>query len=316
MTAVVIPANHRELSTKDAIKDMKHATVAVLLETAREIVEEQCEDSKVLDPTVEAKIAKFDIEEISLGRVLGRGGFCVVREIEKIKTQTSKEYAKSLESKTLKGSFLSRMMMKRSRGKPESERQHSVKDFRSNSGLELESVDPNGVKMSECSIDFKYCRDFVAARSKQSRKSGRYVIKQIALDLKQSDKITFMKGTVDMAMEAKFLSALDHPNIIGLTGVGALGPYSDAYFLVLEKLNETLSRKIKNWMNIDRQCKGITGVFTGSKRKEENLYRHQIEAAYDIACGGAYLHEKNIIFRDLVSQYCYRSAGAGAAGLS
>jgi serine/threonine protein kinase len=265
------------MSTNDVIS-MRHAAAEVLLATAREIVEGQCADSKVLDPTVEATIPKFDSEEITLGRVLGRGGFCVVREIEKIKTPTSNGYTRKS-----KGSILTRMMMKQSRGK-QPECQNSIKDFQ-----------------------IEHSRDSVASRSKLSRKSGRYVLKRLALDLKHSDKITYMKGIVDMAMEAKFLSALDHPNIIGLTGVSTQDPYSDGYFLVLEKLDETLSRKIKTWMNIDRQCQGITGVFTGSKRKEEDLYRDRIEAAYDIAAGAAYLHEKNIIFRDLVS-LCYRVA--------
>lgn len=277
--AIVIPANHQEMSTSDVIKDMRNASTEILLETAREIVEKQCADSKVLDPIVEAEVPKFDSQEITLGRVIGRGGFCVVRAIEKIKTPTSSEYAKKS-----KGLFLFRMM-KRSRGKPEGE--NTLNNLERNS---------------------EYSRDYVASRSK--RKKGCYVLKQVALDLKFSDKITYMKGTVDIAMEAKFLSALDHPNIIRLTGVSAQGPYSsEGYFLMLEKLNETLSRKIKTWTNVDRQCKGITGVFTGSKRKEEDLYRDRIEAAYDIAAGAAYLHEKNIIFRDLVSHYDYQIAG-------
>lgn len=299
--AIAIPANNREMSTKEVIKDMRHASAEDLLETARAIVEEQCADSKVLDPTVEAIIPKFDSDEITLGRVLGRGGFCVVREIEKIKMLTSNDYAKES-----KGSFLNRMV-KRSRGKPE--RQNASK-YSQNSSIseQEESIDLHGGKIAEFNVDSKYSKDFVASRSKRSRKSGRYVLKRVAPDMKFSDKLTYMKGIIDMAMEAKFLAVLDHPNIIGLIGVSTQDAYSDGYFLVIEKLDETLSRKIKTWTNIDRQCKGITGVFTGSKRKEEDLYRDRIEAAYDIAAGAAYLHEKNIIFRDLVSQYCYRVA--------
>jgi serine/threonine protein kinase len=284
---IVIPANHgNKMSTKDIIQDMRNASDEVLMQMAREIVEKQCADSKVLDLAGEARIPKFSSREITLGRVLGRGGFCIVREIEKIKTSPSHGHAKKS-----KGSFMFRMM------KPCLSKTPERKTESKNTEDDCDSV--SDIPRAE-----------VAARSKKSRKSrGRYVLKQVAPDLKHSDKITYMKGTVDMAMEAQFLSALDHPNILRLTGVNAQGPYSDGYFLVLEKLNETLSRKIKTWMNMDRQCKGITGVFAGSKRKEEDLYRDRIEASYDIAAGAAYLHEKNVVFRDLVSQYCYQIAG-------
>ena len=55
-----------------------------------------------------------------------------------------------------------------------------------------------------------------------------------------------------MAREAEFLSNLDHPNIIklrGLTLSGAAGfangPYG--YFLIIDRLFETLDQMIKQW---------------------------------------------------------------------
>eukprot|EP00536_Pseudo-nitzschia_multiseries_P014237 jgi/Psemu1/214158/e_gw1.676.4.1 len=50
---------------------------------------------------------------------------------------------------------------------------------------------------------------------------------------------------------------------------------------------------------MDRQCKGITGVFTGSKNKARRLQSERILAACHLVAGMEYLHRKNIVFRDL-----------------
>ena len=285
--------------SKDIMKDMRRAPTHVLLATAEDIVQQQTQGSTVFDPTVEARIPGFDTQEITLGRVLGRGGFCVVREVEKINTGAGDEG--SLSSLRSKGSFLMRMMRrkpsKRSLGrKSTGDADSSVCGSDLNdSTIDVPVTDNVGV------VDFKYSRDFVARSARKGRRKGaRYVVKRVALELKHEDKIRFLKGTVDLAMEAKFLSVLDHPNIVQLVGVSSCGPFTENSFIVLEKMTETLTRRFKTWMNVSRQCQGVTGIFTGSKGKIEGLNRERIEVAYDIACGANYLHKKNIIFRDLV----------------
>jgi serine/threonine protein kinase len=126
-------------------------------------------------------------------------------------------------------------------------------------------------------------------------------MKQLSSDLKRSDKINFLKGTVDLAMETRFLASIHHENVISLKGISNIGAFSDGYFIILERLNETLGRKVKGWMDMDRQCKGITGVFTGSKKKAHTLQMERISAACDLAAAMGYLHQKDIVFRDLVS---------------
>jgi len=124
-------------------------------------------------------------------------------------------------------------------------------------------------------------------------------MKQLASELKRLDKIKFLKGTVDLAMETRFLASLHHDNIIRLHGVSSDGAFSDGYFIILERINETLGRRVKSWMDIDRQCKGITGVFTGSKKKALKLQSERMSAACDLAAGMEFLHRRNIVFRDL-----------------
>jgi serine/threonine protein kinase len=247
--------NETHASANSTLEEIREASVQVLLETVAGVVQQKEAHSNVFDSTAETNIPKFGMQEITLGSVLGRGGFCVVREIRRIKAVVSGSSNKS-----------------------------------SNNNL-----NSNSSNMSESSLLFRMMK---RTQSRNGRK--KYVFKQIFPELKDTDKLAFLKGTVDLATEAKYLSALVHPNIILLCGASRKGPCEEGYFLVLEKLTETLTKKLKTWVNIDRQCNGITGVFTGSKKKMQQLYQTRLEVAFDIANGAEYLHEKNVVFRDLV----------------
>ena len=131
-------------------------------------------------------------------------------------------------------------------------------------------------------------------------KGSRYVIKQVAEESLHTNRIAFLKGTVDLALEAKFLSSLSHPNIVELKGVSEGGPFREGYFLVMDRLHETLPTKLKKWMTTDRQCKGITGFFAGGKKKINALFVDRMTAAYGVAMALNYLHSLRIVYRDLV----------------
>jgi serine/threonine protein kinase len=266
------------------MQDLKYATIDTLLGTASEVVADIADSSNVFDPIIEEKMPRFHQKEVSFGHILGRGGFCVVREVEKIRPNGKSvgTSTKSCLSKKSRLGFICRIVKKRKAAMDDS-------DIFDLDNSESPTMD-----------DIKFSRDFIASRSKKSRirGAGRYVVKTVSTDL---DKLNYMKGHVDMALEAKFLSALDHPNIIELAAISATDSCHPDFFLILERMTETLTKKIKSWMDRDRLNQGIGGIFTGGKKKVEKLYRERIGASYDIANGLYYLHCKKIIFRDLVS---------------
>lgn len=55
-----------------------------LLNVAKGVVEKKTAGSVLLDTNAEGRIPKFKLKELNLGRVLGRGGFCVVNEVSSI----------------------------------------------------------------------------------------------------------------------------------------------------------------------------------------------------------------------------------------
>jgi len=59
-------------------------TESHLLNVSKGVVEKKTSGSVLLDTNAEGRIPKFKLQELSLGRVLGRGGFCVVNEVTTI----------------------------------------------------------------------------------------------------------------------------------------------------------------------------------------------------------------------------------------
>lgn len=74
------------------------------------------------------------------------------------------------------------------------------------------------------------------------------------------DRKKFVRGAADLVIEASLLSALTHPNIIHLLGVTE-GPVEDnfangkdhGFFLVLDRLYDTLDHKLVDWKEIPGQ---------------------------------------------------------------
>lgn len=215
-----------------------------------------------------------------IGKVVGRGGFAVVNEVKGFRIVNQNGGKKTIARRILKTSS-------------------KLSDTSSQKTNQLDET------TTDSSIDTRETSGSNEARKQALANEGakndkvRFVVKQVCDDMNKTDKLTFMKGVVDMTIEAKFLANLSHPNIMELRGVSAGGPYREGYFLILERLDSTLADRIKVWMHQDHNSKGISGVFLGSKKKASNMIYDQYRSAYSVANAIHYLHEKKIIYRDL-----------------
>ena len=138
------------------------------------------------------------------------------------------------------------------------------------------------------------------------RKNGetRYAIKMVRRDVfqNQDNEKNKVAGVCDLAIESAFLSSLNHPCIIKLRAVADMQhPFSKDYFLVLDRLKETLGKRIHGaWKLKEKRLYNFWGRFKDRKgAKRLDFFEHRLERAYDLGCAIQYLHEKQIIHRDL-----------------
>lgn len=138
--------------------------------------------------------------------------------------------------------------------------------------------------------------------SSEIKTKKRYVIKNLNPKLAYNPK-KLVVGAKDLVMEAHFLSAFEHENIIRLRGWCAAGisgfsqtGRADGFFLILDRLSITLSKRIHKWRDDEKARKNLS---KGRQQAKNLLLMTRLKTAIDIASAMNYLHKRRILFRDL-----------------
>jgi serine/threonine protein kinase len=231
----------------------------------------------------------FRRNELVLGRVIGRGGFCSVRELNEIRLASS------------------------SPKKKESAQRRPFRRLGSKDPLPPVPDDSMSTLMPSASrVNLQttkaQSREVLARRVYHKRRS--YVVKQVEAALLNTDRVAYLTGIIDLVMEVQFLAALRHPNILSLRGVSrdsGKTPSSSSnnnnatnrdFFCILDHLHETLPVRLNCWMHRKRATRGVTGLVFGSPKKKMKLWTDRLLVAYDIAKAMDYIHGCNVIYRD------------------
>ena len=162
----------------------------------------------------------------------------------------------------------------------------------------------------EHTANTKYGNNQVAARrfyKENATKNGqsKYVVKHLKMET-MNNPSKFCMAAADLVVEAQFLSSLNHYNILKIRGwtTGGVEAYSggdhNGYFLILDRLSETLDKRIETWKmeQLNRSLEfSLRRLDFGNVNTAQLLSRTKI--ARQIASALEYLHKQNLIFRDL-----------------
>lgn len=120
---------------------------------------------------------------------------------------------------------------------------------------------------------------------------ARYAVKTLSPSL-FNDPERFVAGVIDLVIETKFLSIIRHPNIVKMRAISSSSPFSTAYFIVLDRLYDTMTDRLKAWKNKKRKISGSAKVrdLRGEKKKE--LWVDRLIVSYDLCMALKYLHDK------------------------
>lgn len=162
--------------------------------------------------------------------------------------------------------------------------------------ITLKSKEAAG-KENTSALEVYHTRAFM---SKQCIRDGqpRYAIKHLSRETLASQDL-FYKGTADLAMEAKFLSILNHAHIIKIRALAYAGHFSGDNFLVIDRLYSTLDQDILKWKQEEKKLESCCGLLSGGKKRVKEMFEERVDVAFDIASAFEYLHSMSVIYRDV-----------------
>jgi hypothetical protein len=231
------------------------------------------------------KYPLFDPSELVLGPRLGLGGFGIVLEVEQIVLNHNSLAAASIGSSS----------------KTEDENDEFYDEF---DPEVIDHIDYTDVMQARSFMEANVRRMQVTRlRGHEVEGAARYAVKRLRSDLTEA---LLARGTIDLAMEAKFLARLSHPNIVKMRGYASGSSLRPDFFIVLDRLYEILSRRVKDWKHAlqNHASEKLWATLWRRDRKSgpkqnvaHDIMLERLVVAYDLAAAFSYMHLNRYVRR-------------------
>jgi hypothetical protein len=143
-----------------------------------------------------------------------------------------------------------------------------------------------------------------AEKIKKNYNADELVIKVLRKSLLYKPSL-FATAAADLITEGTILASMDYPHIISIRGrsdqgvVGFGTGKRDSVFLMLERLDGDLTHKMVEWKEKTSLSQNGFGVLGRRRDNKITILRERLVAMTDLAGAMTYIHERNVIHRDL-----------------
>lgn len=142
-------------------------------------------------------------------------------------------------------------------------------------------------------------RQFIAEHCIRKGGDARYAAKMLSPEV-IADPPNFIQGIMDMATETRVLSDIEHPNIIKMRACAVESPYEEKFFIVMDRLYDTMERRMDKWAKRGSRYSGCMGaLFDSNGVNKRDILEEKLVAAFDLCAAIGHLHSRKILYRDL-----------------
>jgi serine/threonine protein kinase len=136
----------------------------------------------------------------------------------------------------------------------------------------------------------KFIAEHCLRKGGNSKGDARYAVKYLSPEI-ANDPARLIQGVMDLAIEVRFLSDFEHPHIVKMRALSHVDSYHQGFFMVMDRLYDTLEQRIDKWKKRQKSTVGLVGKLADRKgTKAQDLMVERLVAAFDISSALAYLH--------------------------
>lgn len=164
-------------------------------------------------------------------------------------------------------------------------------------GLQLDPAVSARLTETQQEVRERYANNCIDLATGRGRFALKHLQERLLVSSTRNNK-EFSMAASDLAVEAAYLSRLDHPHILSVRGLPVDGVHAladgkhDGYFILCDRLADTLDQRIQEWKEKSSSSSSSSSPTVHTKAH----YALQIANALD------YLHSNGIMFRDLKPQ--------------